>query len=149
MSYESAKALIEEGSIEALGRLGRSPQGLKKYWDYRENVISKSYASVTDYLMHSVFNMPTVKTSNGKLKVERFLDGLHEVFWRKNDFPYYFEQDVEHHVLWSCRPLSPAELLHEIDARRQGYEYCWFVNPPLLMSVPTLWHAHVISKKKT
>lgn len=31
--------------------------------------------------------------------------------------------------------------------QRQGYEFVTYVNPPSLMSVPAIWHAHVVSRR--
>ena len=32
------------------------------------------------------------------------------VVWRDNDFPYHFAPGIEHHNVWSTRPLEPEEL---------------------------------------
>lgn len=60
------------------------------------------------------------------------------VVWRENDFPYSFEAGIEHHNIWSSAPLPEAEVEAVIAERRPEGEWdaLWFVNPPVLMSVP-------------
>lgn len=49
-----------------------------------------------------------------------------------------------HINLWSSQPLSAAEVEAEMAARLPpGAQTCWFVNPPVLQSVPAIWHAHI------
>jgi hypothetical protein len=38
MSWDSATALINEGTFESLGKLGRSPEDVAVYWDFRSKV---------------------------------------------------------------------------------------------------------------
>lgn len=58
--------------------------------------------------------------------------------WRENDFPYSLEPGVEHHNLWASAPLPAAAVEAVIAERRPAgeWEVLWFVNPPVLMSVP-------------
>jgi hypothetical protein len=69
------------------------------------------------------------------------------------DFPYYFEEGMEHHVLWSSTPLDPKRVVAEAAAGRDpdgtgAWEWVHFVNPTLLKSVPGIWHAHIISRRR-
>ena len=129
------------------------------------------------------------------------------------DFPYNVEEGIEHHNLWSTKPLSPERLsqacsslmqypdllsypltrrqgwqhahargiekllqgqcLHcrthqrsvvtdvhgdsmtmgcrtaqEIAKHRKGWEWCHWVNPASLASIPSTWHAHVLSRRR-
>jgi hypothetical protein len=159
ITFEKAKQLIEDGTIESLGTLGRSPLELKRYLNYRDNNIKPHYRSVTDYLYITIFGFDSViidtkdeQGGTGKRAaiVPDNFTKAEVLVWRENDFGYYFENGVSHHVLWSSRPLSEERLAEEVRTRMidQGYEVVWFVNPPMLMSVPGLWHAHIISRKK-
>ena len=88
------------------------------------------------------------------------LDGMMQ------DFPYHFEEGVEHHNIWCTVPLSEPEVLkvapvtlhvlvlctqvpaseiltacvclQVVEENRQGYEYVWFTNPGPLQSIPTV-----------
>lgn len=60
---------------------------------------------------------------------------------------------MEHHVLWCSRPLEATRVAAAAAAARdpQGagaWEWVHFVNPTLLKSVPSIWHAHIISRRR-
>jgi hypothetical protein len=57
------------------------------------------------------------------------------------DFPYAFDQGIEHHVLWSSIPLDHDRIQLEASLRRnfeEGWELIYFVNPTVLKSVPAV-----------
>jgi hypothetical protein len=45
MPWQQLVSLIADGSPRALGRLGRHPLGIKRYWDHRDKVLLQRYAS--------------------------------------------------------------------------------------------------------
>ena len=61
------------------------------------------------------------------------------------EFPYYFEDGIEHHVVWSEKELTCDEVEKVIRENRNGYETVWFRNPLPLQTIPELWHVHVLS----
>lgn len=65
-TWEELQASIADGSPEALGALGRSPERLRSYQSYRETFIHVQFASVTDYLYHELFGIPTVPGHHGR-----------------------------------------------------------------------------------
>ncbi|GAB4813255.1 hypothetical protein N2152v2_000301 [Parachlorella kessleri] len=147
---EEAAASGRFADEEALGALGRSPAQLKAYYDYRDDAILKRFASTDDYLLVKVFGVPATLTPGG-LQAAALPPDFHEelrVVFRENDFPYYFEEGIEDHTLWANRPLSPWELQQAVAAHRPRHDVVYYVNPPSLMSVPAIWHAHVISRRR-
>ena len=70
--------------------------------------------------------------------------------WRRNDFPYHFEEGIDHWVLWSSSGPLLDEALRGEAAERFGtdHEFLIWVNPPELQSVRAMWHAHVLIRKK-
>jgi hypothetical protein len=50
---------VADGRPASLGQLGRSPLGLKHYKDTLDRVILSRFASVSDYLLSTVFGVPT------------------------------------------------------------------------------------------
>lgn len=50
MSWSDAKAAIADGGVEAIGRMGRTPEGVAEYWRWRDDVCSKEYASTADFV---------------------------------------------------------------------------------------------------
>jgi hypothetical protein len=57
MSWELASSLITDGTIASLSKLGRVPSDTRKYRKFRSENILATYASVTDYLYASVFDI--------------------------------------------------------------------------------------------
>jgi hypothetical protein len=54
------------------------------------------------------------------------------------DFPYYFEDNVQHWLLWSTdKPLDKAAIEQHVAAKfpEQQWEHITFVNPAALQSV--------------
>lgn len=63
-----------------------------------------------------------------------------KVIWRENDFPYYFEDGIEHHLLWATYELTQNEINDFVKQNREpsSYEYIVFVNPTILKSIPSV-----------
>jgi hypothetical protein len=57
MSWDEAAAIIADGTLPSLAKLGRVPSGTRKYRKFKAEHILATYASVTDYLYASVFNI--------------------------------------------------------------------------------------------
>lgn len=53
------------------------------------------------------------------------------------DFPYYFEPDVTHWLLWNNTPLDKEEIWEQIRVKfpEQQWEALMFVNPAALQSI--------------
>lgn len=68
MSWTEACEVIKDGSIEALGKLGRLPLEIRRYRKYRSDHILSDHASVDDFLMAKVFSCPC-SPNEGKMMV--------------------------------------------------------------------------------
>ncbi|KAL6782179.1 hypothetical protein ACKKBF_B39360 [Auxenochlorella protothecoides x Auxenochlorella symbiontica] len=149
LSWEELREIILDGSPAALGRLGRDPIAQRDYWLFREQK-KKEYQSMTDYLLHTVFKLKTKEAEDGKLEavIPPGFKESEDVVWRPNDYPYDLEPGIEHHNLWSSHCLSDERIGKEVRKHREGYDFLWFINPSALMSVPTIWHAQVLSRRK-
>lgn len=77
-------------------------------------------------------------------------DGGERVIWRPNDFPYNFEPGMRHWLLWAAGELPRARILELIGAKfpEADWDALTFTNPPVLQSVLTVWHCHVIVRPK-
>lgn len=66
------------------------------------------------------------------------------------DFPYNFEAGIEHANVWALAPLSTRQLEALIEEKRPAtdFETVWYVNPAALASIPDVWHAHVLSRRR-
>ena len=91
---------------------------------------------------------------NGLKKVIRPLPELppcERISLQRNDHPYYFEDDVEHFVLWKLGSEAVAQeeissAAFELKSQKNGDMIKWisFQNPPALMSIPEVHHAHIL-----
>lgn len=50
MPWDQAVAAIADGGVEAMGRMGRTPEGVARYWRWRDEVCAKEYASTADFV---------------------------------------------------------------------------------------------------
>lgn len=70
-----------------------------------------------------------------------------KVILRRNDFPYSWDDGMEHYLLWSNQEVPDNEIGGYIQKLMpQPTKAVWFVNPAELKSIPEIWHAHVIVK---
>jgi hypothetical protein len=55
----------------------------------------------------------------------------------QQDFPYYFEDDVTHWLLWNNTPLDKEAIWEQIKTKfpDQEWEHLMFVNPAALQSI--------------
>ena len=67
----------------------------------------------------------------------------------KNDFPYFFEDDIEHWILWKLdEDLTKSDIdLTLEDMRREGVKTLFWINPENLKSLPEIDHAHILCKR--
>ncbi len=68
-----------------------------------------------------------------------------------NDHPYFFEDDMEHFVLWKLAADAVSEeeietaVSHlESNGHKSLLRWTFFQNPPSLMSIPEISHAHIL-----
>lgn len=117
--------------------------------------VKEEWVSTEDYLLARYFSFPASKCSDRqKLRVSPPADGVPTTLvWAVNDFPYSLEPGIEHHCVWapSHEAAAPAALEAFIEVHRPGntWETLRFVNPAHLRSVRNVWHAHVMSRRRT
>lgn len=68
----------------------------------------------------------------------------------KNTFPYNFEKDITHNLIWSKTQLYNDEILKVIhdNINCDIYDYLWFENVIKNKSIPDIFHVHLILRKK-
>lgn len=124
------------------------------------------FVSVGDYVLHHKFGYPFQQGANTKkLVVPPSADvKRNRALWLPNDFPYALERDIEHYLIWSLRPFEesgepPSEgtaaaalpvnvAIEAIISRHINTfttDYVYFINPPVLRSVPNVSHVHVMA----
>jgi hypothetical protein len=63
VSWDVLQDIVQDGSVDALGTLGRTVKDLEIYDDFKDKVIRREYASTVDYLMIKVFECESKITS--------------------------------------------------------------------------------------
>eukprot|EP00204_Picochlorum_oklahomense_P002892 CAMPEP_0118798592 /NCGR_PEP_ID=MMETSP1161-20130426/960_1 /TAXON_ID=249345 /ORGANISM="Picochlorum oklahomensis, Strain CCMP2329" /LENGTH=174 /DNA_ID=CAMNT_0006726055 /DNA_START=104 /DNA_END=628 /DNA_ORIENTATION=+ len=149
-TWSRLQDVIQDGSLEALSTLGRTPEVWREYRDFKNSYILQHYASTVDYLMIQIFQCPCTTNNEGKkvhIKPDDF-ESNHKIIWRKNDFPYSVESGIEHYILWANVPLAEKDVERHVQKQFPNNtkdSLLWFVNPMELQSVPELWHAHIMA----
>eukprot|EP00878_Enallax_costatus_P001268 GHUV01001412.1.p1 GENE.GHUV01001412.1~~GHUV01001412.1.p1 ORF type:complete len:207 (+),score=46.43 GHUV01001412.1:94-621(+) len=148
LTWDVTKKYIEEGTVESLGHLRRSEQQLKTYRAFMAKV-REDYASIADFIKVSVLDRACRINSGGKKEAVDMEHGTDLLVWHQNDFPYYFEDNVQHWLLWSTSgPLSHAAIEQETRQKFPDMDYLIFVNPAALQSIRDIWHCHVLVRPK-
>jgi len=142
-SWEELVSAVSSNRLELLGRV---PEKLQ-YYREQMAIIRLEFESIEDYLHHNVFGYSTTTSTNGKLMVVHPIKHKKIIVFRKNDFPYSLEEGIEHYLLWSTEELTIEEIEENIKNNiPKESKFCYFVNPPILRSVKTIHHAHVLFK---
>ncbi|KAF8934459.1 hypothetical protein EDD21DRAFT_137473 [Dissophora ornata] len=70
-----------------------------------------------------------------------------EVTLKKNEFPYSVKPGIEHWLIWSRLPLTDEDWIRKyLEERLPGRDFLFFINPPELRSVPSIFHVQVFTK---
>lgn len=149
LSWEAACQLAREATFESLGTLGRHPSDIVVYRRFRGKVLQE-YVTMADFVSATILGYDTCLLEDGKRRAvpPSVTCAEPQTYWRRNDFPYNFEPGIEHHNIWSTQPLPPERIVQIADEHRQGWEFVWFINPVGLASIPAVWHAHVLSRRR-
>ncbi|KAG0050067.1 hypothetical protein BGZ83_005152 [Gryganskiella cystojenkinii] len=70
-----------------------------------------------------------------------------EIVLKKNEFPYSVKKGIEHWLIWSRHALTDEVWIRRfLEERLPGRDYLYFINPPELRSVPSIFHVQVFTK---
>ena len=50
MAWKSAVAAIADGGVSAMGTMGRTPEGVARYWAWRDGECAREWASTADFV---------------------------------------------------------------------------------------------------
>ncbi len=129
-TFEMAKDSIdidENGHCTTNMRFLRSKEGETIYRKHISDTI-EIYGSMHAYIKKHIFN------------------NVVDYVISDNGYPYNFESNCCHKILWSRSPLDPNKIIgilkkHEYD------DFVWFENKTEHKSIPEIVHYHVICKK--
>eukprot|EP00747_Dinoflagellata_sp_TGD_P182347 gnl/TRDRNA2_/TRDRNA2_36563_c0_seq1.p1 gnl/TRDRNA2_/TRDRNA2_36563_c0~~gnl/TRDRNA2_/TRDRNA2_36563_c0_seq1.p1 ORF type:complete len:258 (+),score=23.07 gnl/TRDRNA2_/TRDRNA2_36563_c0_seq1:66-776(+) len=141
LAWEEIYSWIERGQVG----VGRSAAQVQMYNAYKDELL-KTYATVADFMLVEIFRFDT-RTDENARKIALLPEKVpHGVVWKLNDFPYYLEDGIEHHCMWSMEPLTSDIIEEVLRIERPHHEVLWYVNPAQLRSIPELEHAQVLSR---
>lgn len=132
----------------------RLTRSISQQLEYERNkrIIQKEWKSMYDYVLCMKFSIPFDIQNN--LKQARREEGDHTKYPRKvlskNDFPYCFEDSVQHWILWkledSCTDYDIETAKEELHSLVQSpiRDMLHWINPPRLQSLPGIDHVHIL-----
>lgn len=129
----------------------RKKEVAEQYIDLKQK-ISREWVSIVHYIAWEVFHEDMLFKQIGSEDIKKCV----RQDWKKhtpypyrivlNKFPYDWEDDVSHYMLWSVNPLTDNEVRERIEKRFPLHSYDWvfFINRPSSQSVQGIFHAHIL-----
>ncbi|RIA84416.1 hypothetical protein C1645_878949 [Glomus cerebriforme] len=150
ISWEDVKEIVETGRLELLHR-NKSDQ--LKYCEFKAKMTQK-YGTIDNYLYQVVLKWPKDSPLNDSgSSQEYFSSKTSSTHYnlRLNDFPYTIDSSISHYVLWSKLPFrdpNDYNTKNDIDLfLKENFpgekEWLFFINPPQIQSIKTIWHGHI------
>lgn len=145
LSWIEAKAIIEAGRLESLGR---STEQQATYRVFRAN-IQEEWVSVSDYVLCAKLQYSETTTADGKRVAVR-PPGVEQprTVLLENDFPYNLDTGIFHYVLWKIGgEVLPNDIdvaVQQLRTTRGAVDTAVYINPPHLKSILDVEHAHIL-----
>ena len=139
-----------------LDKLARNEQQQRAYMIYMRE-LKKEWKSVMDFVLCSKFDLEQRTDDASGLWYAHppvhQVSGIHSRLV-KNDFPYYFQDNIEHWVFWKLGEecsLSDIEHAQQTLQEQLGdvIDTLHWINPPRLKSLPEVDHAHILVLRKS
>jgi hypothetical protein len=158
-TFEELERLVTQGHIDQLGRTAAQTAVYHQHM----NDVRKVWASIDDFVLHTVFGFGYIQDATGLRRAVRpsrelpcrvvagsSYGQLPPVRFTANKFPYNLPPGVNHDLLWSTEELDHATVCMLVNQYRpaQEWETVVWVNPPSLKSIHTVFHAHVLSRRR-
>ena len=154
LSFENVREIIITGQLHLLGR----SESQQRVYDQFYDKILGEWDSVGDYILVEKLGIPleieSSETKSRKKKAARpFPTNMKNVVkCIPNDFPYYFDDDVKHFILWKVdSEVNENDISNSIaDLKKEFYsiDSAFYINPPHLKSIPEVSHAHIVLRVK-
>ena len=157
LNFKQIKEIVDENKLELLGR---APDAQLVYRAFMDDIVKRDWESIGDFILASKFGLPVKSAGptgrkyvpiatkeNGELAADIKTPVIKLL---KNDFPYNFEPNVEHFILWKIfEPLNQSDIdsaIKELTNDDPQVPVTFYVNPAHLKSVLDIDHAHIILK---
>ena len=153
MTWEEVKHIITQGDLHLLGR----SKDQQEVYDTFYNQTKSEWISIADFLLFSKFNYPIIIDEvTGKKSVKRdgsMISEEEKTRLAPNDFPYYFEEGIEHYIYWKLgsnemnilTETEVEEAAIQLKSKNPSFiDHAIYINPPHLKSIPEIEHAHIL-----
>lgn len=133
-------------------RLTRSEAQQRNY-ELSKRRIQGEWASIHDCVLCTKFEIPfEVQHSGLKRAIRENRDDKRSprTALCRNDFPYCFEDSVQHWILWklgdACTDLDISTAKNDLKLQSQLpiHDMLHWINPPRLQSLPGIDHVHIL-----
>ena len=168
--------------VKDLSKLARSKEQTNTYRKCRAT-INNEWVSIYDYLLCTKFGFDWVYAEDSETDVSSSTYNQHQIKKRSkptfqkylqqrensttttqpqlklclNDFPYYFEPNIHHYVLWKLGGVVTAGEITQakkdilcqahtsvVDIDKDHEVFLHWINPPHLKSLPGIDHVHIL-----
>ncbi|KAF9201997.1 hypothetical protein BGZ49_007819 [Haplosporangium sp. Z 27] len=158
-SWKELEQMVASKDLTPMGRSEQVQEAYQRAIKRR----TKKYGSPDEYIRQRVLHWPpaeknselsdgnessTSSSSSNSLPPSPTgpVDPL-EVRLEKNEFPYSVKPGIEHWLIWSRNMLTDEDWIRAyLNERLPGRDFLFFINPPELRSVPTIFHVQVFTK---
>ena len=150
MTWEEVKDVVGRGDLAVLGRSQQQQQEYDAFY----NKTKSEWLSIADFLLASKFNYQVFEADiegSKKKQVHRTNVTIEQekLVLAPNDFPYYFEDGIQHFILWKLggeiTEQEAVDAAMRLRTKNPSYvDHVIYINPPHLKSIPEIEHAHVL-----
>ena len=150
LSWKDCQKHVQNHTLddEGVRKLIRLPQYKEMYRAQRAQN-NKKYVKYSDFVKEKFLQFDVEKVQcDGRWKLQAIAkdDEYKHCALFPNHFPYHFEDDIGHFVLWSTDEMKDSEVDEFVEDAYPNQSYLWWRNPAQKRSVPDVWHAQILIK---
>ena len=80
MPWAAAVEAVADGGVAEMGKMGRTPEGVARYWAWRDEVCDKEYATTADYVRIEIMGCEEAEAAGGERGVFLLFSGFRVFF---------------------------------------------------------------------
>ena len=149
LSFSQIECYIKNNELHKLGRSVHQRSEYHKAMD----MVRLDFYSIYDYILINKFHC-NIEYCDCNRKVAVRGSIAMPIVCALNDFPYFFEDNVVHYILWKIgeEAIKYDEIQNAIHHLKLQYGICkhkilgstFFMNPIELKSIPEINHMHIV-----
>lgn len=172
LQWNEVKEIVSEYRLE---ELGRSPEGLKEYHNFKASMQAKGISLTTNIFINTLHWLPVdtdphLSTEEAVKRINytdpRLFANPNDTCITLNDFPYWIKEPTIHLLVWVRSPMPPdpnseigdidnqtkkliEEYVQETFVKGSGIDrddIIWWKNYTKIQSIKSIPHVHVLIK---